>query len=55
MKSPSGRTAYRFLVCTPKTIPTGDYDLIIDTAEYRAGKEPLKFVVRECSPTGGSR
>lgn len=42
-----------WLVYTPKTIPTGDYDLIIDTAEYRAGKQSLKFVVRQCSPDGG--
>lgn len=42
-----------WLVYTPKTIPTGDYDLIIDTAEYRGGKQSLKFVVRQCSPDGG--
>ena len=40
-------------VYTPKTLPTGDYDLIIDTAEYQAGKRSLKFVVRKCSPEGG--
>ncbi|MBI4468575.1 MAG: carbohydrate binding domain-containing protein [Acidobacteria bacterium] len=44
-----------WLVYTPETIPTGDYDLIIDTGEYRAGKQSLKFVVRECSPDGGWR
>ena len=44
-----------WLVYTPKTIPTGDYDLIIDTVEYLAGKQSLKFVVRECSPDGGWR
>jgi len=42
-----------WLVYTPKTIPTGDYDLIIDTVEYQAGKQSLKFVVRECSADGG--
>lgn len=42
-----------WLVYTPKTIPTGDYDLIIDTLDYQAGKRSLKFVVRECSPVGG--
>ncbi len=42
-----------WLVYTPKTIPTGDYDLIIDTLDYQAGKQSLKFVVRECSPKGG--
>ena len=44
-----------WLVYTPKTIPTGDYNLIIDTVEYQAGKQSLKFVVRECSPDGGWR
>lgn len=42
-----------WVVYTPKMLPTGDYDLIIDTAEYRAGKQSLKFVVRQCSPDGG--
>ena len=42
-----------WLVYTPKTIPEGDYDLIIDTMEYKEGKQSLKFLVRECSPIGG--
>lgn len=42
-----------WLVYTPKTIPEGDYDLIIDTMEYKEGKQSLKFLVRECSPVGG--
>jgi carbohydrate binding protein with CBM4/9 domain len=42
-----------WVVYTPKTLPTGDYDLIIDTAEYKAGKQSLKFVVRQCSADGG--
>ncbi len=42
-----------WLVYTPATIPSGDYDLVIDTVDYREGKQSLKFVVRECSPTGG--
>ena len=42
-----------WLVYTPKTIPTGDYDLVIDTTEYKDGRQSLKFLVRECSPTGG--
>jgi hypothetical protein len=40
-------------VYTPKTLPSGDYDLIIDATEHQAGKQSLKFVVRECSPEGG--
>ena len=42
-----------WLVYTPATIPTGDYDLVIDTVEYIEGRQSLKFVVRDCSPTGG--
>jgi len=42
-----------WLVYTPKTIPTGDYDLIIDTVEFKDGKQSLKFLVRECSANGG--
>jgi len=42
-----------WLIYTPKTIPTGDYELIIDTTDYKDGKQSLKFLVRECSPTGG--
>jgi hypothetical protein len=30
--------------------PAGDHDLIIDLAEYRAGKQSLKFVVRAHGP-----
>lgn len=42
-----------WLIYTPRTIPTGDYDLIIDTTEYKDGRQSLKFLVRECSSTGG--
>jgi hypothetical protein len=42
-----------WLVYTQETIPEGDYDLIIDTTEYKEGKQSLKFLVRECSPGGG--
>jgi len=42
-----------WLIYTPETIPTGDYELIIDTTDYKDGKQSLKFLVRECSPNGG--
>lgn len=42
-----------WLVYTPATIPSGDYDLVIDTVEYKEGKQSLKFVVRDCAPNGG--
>ena len=38
---------------TPNTVPTGDFDLIIDQTESKEGTQSLKFVVRECSATGG--
>ena len=42
-----------WLLYTPNTVPTGDFDLIIDQTEVKAGKQSLKFVVRECAATGG--
>lgn len=42
-----------WLLYTSKTVPDGDFDIIIDTTEYQDGKQSLKFLVRECSPTGG--
>jgi hypothetical protein len=40
-------------VYTPRTIPTGDYDLVIDTVEVKDGRQSLKFVVRDVAPDGG--
>lgn len=40
-------------VYTPATIPSGDYDLVIDTVEHKEGRQSLKFVVRDCASTGG--
>lgn len=42
-----------WILFTSKTVPTGDFDLIIDTTEFKDGKQSLKFFVRECSPNGG--
>ncbi len=42
-----------WLLYSPKTVPTGDFDLVLDTTEYKEGSQSLKFVVRECSPAGG--
>ncbi|MHC1777771.1 MAG: carbohydrate binding domain-containing protein [Lentimicrobium sp.] len=38
---------------TPKTVPEGDFDIIIDTTEFMDGKQSLKFEVRGCVPDGG--
>lgn len=42
-----------WIIYAPTTIPTGSYDLIIDTTEYKDGKQSLRFLVHECSATGG--
>ena len=42
-----------WLLYTPNTVPTGDFEIIMDTAEFKDGKQSLKFLVRECSPDGG--
>ena len=42
-----------WLLYTPNTVPTGDFDLLIDQTEAKAGRQSLKFAVRSCSPTGG--
>jgi len=42
-----------WLLYTPNTVPEGDFDIIIDTAEFKDGKQSLKFLVRACSPVGG--
>src|SRR5712692_3845801 len=38
---------------TKKTVPSGDFDILIDTKEFKDGKQSLKFAVRACSGTGG--
>jgi hypothetical protein len=42
-----------WMIYSPKTIPEGDYDLIIDTTDFKEGKQSLKFLVRSCAPDGG--
>lgn len=40
-------------VYSPSTIPSGDYNLIFDLSDKIEGNQSLKFIVRECVPTGG--
>src|SRR5437879_2814597 len=40
-------------VYTPRTVPAGDFDVVIDNTDFKDGKQSLKFVVRKCDPTGG--
>lgn len=42
-----------WLFYTAETIPTGEYDLIIDTNDFKEGSKSLQFSVQECSATGG--
>ncbi|MBN1791505.1 MAG: hypothetical protein JW830_13470 [Bacteroidales bacterium] len=42
-----------WLLYTPNTVPSGDFDIIIDTIAPQNGKQSLKFMVRDCLPTGG--
>jgi hypothetical protein len=42
-----------WIVYSPSTIPTGNYELSFDTEDFKEGKQSLKFLVHECSATGG--
>ncbi len=42
-----------WIVYTPETIPTGDYDLLFDQADFKEGTQSLKFLVREVGSIGG--
>lgn len=44
-----------WIVYSPRTIPTGDYDLVVDQENFKEGRQSLRFVVRESSPDGGNR
>lgn len=38
---------------TPRTVPAGDFDIMMDNTDFKDGKQSLKFVVRKCEETGG--
>lgn len=38
---------------TPQTVPAADFDILMDTADFKDGKQSLQFVVRKCEATGG--
>ena len=42
-----------WLVYAPSTIPTGNYELIFDAADFKEGKQSLRFLIHECAATGG--
>jgi len=38
---------------TPRTVPNGDFDIVMDRTDFKEGEQSLKFVVRKCESTGG--
>lgn len=42
-----------WLLYTPNTVKEGDFKIVIDTEQYKEGKQSLKFVVNKCSSAGG--
>jgi hypothetical protein len=42
-----------WIVYTPKTVPIADFDVVVDTVQFKDGRQSLKFVVRRSSPRGG--
>lgn len=42
-----------WLIYTPKTVPTGDFEILLDKENYKEGNQSLKFIVRECASSGG--
>ena len=42
-----------WLMYTPNTVPESDFDLVIDTVDFKDGKQSLKYVVRACSGSPG--
>ena len=38
---------------SPPTIPTGNTELSLDKVDFKEGKQALKFIVDDCSATGG--
>jgi hypothetical protein len=42
-----------WILYTPKTVPEGDFEILLDTVEFKDGKQSLKFLVHACAPSGG--
>ena len=42
-----------WLIYSPKTVPTGDFEILLDKENYKEGNQSLKFIVRECDSKGG--
>jgi len=42
-----------WLVYTPRTVPDSDFDIVLDTLEFKEGGQSLRFDVRDCEGIGG--
>ena len=42
-----------WLMYSPKTVPNGEFEIVLDKEQFVEGKQSLKFVVKECSSKGG--
>jgi hypothetical protein len=38
---------------TPRTVPDGDFDIVMDKSDFKEGEQSLKFAVRKCDSRGG--
>ncbi len=42
-----------WMVYTPKTVKNGDFKIAFDQADFKSGKQSLRFDVKACSEEGG--
>lgn len=38
---------------TPNTVPKSDFKIVMDTINFKEGKQSLRFDIADCQPTGG--
>lgn len=46
---------YNWQLYTDQTVPSGDFDILLDTSDSKEGNQSLLFKVRDCDSTGGWR
>lgn len=46
---------YNWQLYTKQTVPSGDFDILLDPSGAKEGDQSLSFKVRECDSTGGWR
>ena len=42
-----------WLMYTPKTVPDSKFEIVLDTREFKEGKQSLRFDVQDCTSMGG--